>query len=152
MLQQLWGRPPSLHPGLCGPSRTLFAQRVSHIRATVYVPHLPAVRELAADSERESGGSVAGFASSAASLVHDRFRYEKGATHVQSSIEDALRKRAGVCRNFAHLLLAILRMRGLPARYVSGYRCRTPLPSREPAPRKSSGTGFARVDGSVSAG
>jgi transglutaminase-like putative cysteine protease len=57
----------------------------------------------------------------AASLVHEHFRYEKGATHVQSSIEDALRTRAGVCQDFAHLLLAMLRMRGLPARYVSGY-------------------------------
>jgi transglutaminase-like putative cysteine protease len=88
---------------------------------TVYVPHLPAVRDLGADAERESGGSVAGFANAAASLVHARFRYEKGATHVQSSIEDALKTHAGVCQDFAHLLLAILRMRGLPARYVSGY-------------------------------
>jgi transglutaminase-like putative cysteine protease len=89
--------------------------------ATVYVPHLAAVRELAADAEGESGGSVAGFARAAAALVHERFRYEKGATHVQSSIEDALQTRAGVCQDFAHLLLAMLRMRGLPARYVSGY-------------------------------
>ncbi|MGD0360972.1 MAG: transglutaminase family protein [Bryobacteraceae bacterium] len=89
--------------------------------ATVYVPHLPAVRELAGDAERDSGGSVAGFARAAAALVHDGFRYEKGATHVQSSIEDALRTRSGVCQDFAHLLLAMLRMHGLPARYVSGY-------------------------------
>lgn len=88
---------------------------------TVYAPHLPAVEELAADAERASGGSVAGFARAAAALVYERFRYEKGATHVQSSIEDVLRARAGVCQDFAHLLLALLRMRGLPARYVSGY-------------------------------
>jgi len=89
--------------------------------ATVYVPHLAAVRDLAADAERDSGGSVAGFARAAAALVHEGFRYEKGATHVQSSIEDALQTRAGVCQDFAHLLLGMLRMRGLPARYVSGY-------------------------------
>jgi len=88
---------------------------------TVYVPHLPAVEQLGRDAERESGGSVAGFVRAAASLVYGRFRYEKGATHVQSSIEDVLRTGAGVCQDFAHLLLAILRMRGLPARYVSGY-------------------------------
>lgn len=88
---------------------------------TVYVPHLPPVKELADRAERESSGSVAGFARAAASLVHGCFRYEKGATHVQSSIEDVLRTGAGVCQDFAHLLLAILRMRGLPARYVSGY-------------------------------
>ena len=45
----------------------------------------------------------------------------KGATHVNSSIEDSLSLGAGVCQDFAHLLLGVVRMRGLPARYVSGY-------------------------------
>ncbi len=89
--------------------------------ATVYAPHLPAVKDLAVEAERDSGGSVAGFVRAAATLVHNRFRYEKGATHVQSSIQDVLQTGAGVCQDFAHLLLSILRMRGLPARYVSGY-------------------------------
>jgi transglutaminase-like putative cysteine protease len=40
---------------------------------------------------------------------------------VHSSIEDALSIGAGVCQDFAHLLLGVVRMRGLPARYVSGY-------------------------------
>jgi len=88
---------------------------------TVYVPHLPDVRELVAAAEETGGGSVAGFARAATSLVHERFRYEKGATHVQSSIDDVLHNGAGVCQDFAHLLLAVLRARGLPARYVSGY-------------------------------
>jgi len=88
---------------------------------TVYTPHLDAVKELGMAAERSSSGSVAGFARAATALIHDQFRYEKGATHVQSSIEDALRTRAGVCQDFSHLLLALLRMRGLPARYVSGY-------------------------------
>jgi transglutaminase-like putative cysteine protease len=54
-------------------------------------------------------------------LVHERFRYEKGATHVNSSISDTLATGAGVCQDFAHILLAVLRMAGLPGRYVSGY-------------------------------
>ena len=97
---------------------------------SVYAPHLAAVQDLVDGAERESGGSVAGFARAAAALVHKQFRYEKGATHVQSSIEDALRTGAGVCQDFAHLLLAILRMRGLPARYVSGYLA--PGPKEQP--------------------
>ena len=83
----------------------------------------PKPRRIAVDS-------AAGFARAAAALIHRQFRYEKGATHVQSSIEDALRTRAGVCQDFAHLLLAILRMRGFPARYVSGYL--VPLSSNTP--------------------
>jgi transglutaminase-like putative cysteine protease len=88
---------------------------------SVYVPHLPQARDLAAEAERESDGSIAGFARAATTLVHNRFRYEKGATHVQSSIEDVLGTGAGVCQDFSHLLLAMVRMRGLPGRYVSGY-------------------------------
>jgi transglutaminase-like putative cysteine protease len=88
---------------------------------TVYVPHPAAVESLIADAENLSGGTLAGFARACIEIIHERFRYTKGATHVQSSITDALSTGSGVCQDFAHLLLAVLRMRGLPARYVSGY-------------------------------
>jgi transglutaminase-like putative cysteine protease len=86
-----------------------------------YVPHLAALDELIATSERTSDGTAFGFAEAAALLIHERFEYVTGATHVQSSIEDALRLGQGVCQDFAHLLLGASRKRGLPARYVSGY-------------------------------
>lgn len=54
-------------------------------------------------------------------LVESRLRYERGATTVTSTATDALRAGAGVCQDFAHLALALLRIRGVPARYVSGY-------------------------------
>ncbi len=64
---------------------------------------------------------MAGFAQAASDLIHERFRYVKGATHVHSSIEDSLSIGAGVCQDFAHVLLGVVRMRGIPGRYVSGY-------------------------------
>lgn len=88
---------------------------------TEYVPHSADLLEMVQMAEQESDGSAGGFARAASLLVHRRFRYEKGATHVQSSIRDAMASGAGVCQDFAHLLLALLRMRGLPGRYVSGY-------------------------------
>jgi transglutaminase-like putative cysteine protease len=91
------------------------------LSATDYVRHDSAVGRLVMEAERASDGSTCGFASAAASLVHGTFRYEKGATHVYSRVHDVIDARAGVCQDFAHVLLAILRMRGLPARYVSGY-------------------------------
>jgi transglutaminase-like putative cysteine protease len=91
------------------------------IAATTYVPHDPALRDLARRAVERSDGTVAGFASAAAGLVNETFRYEKGATHVQSSIHDAIATGAGVCQDFAHILLAMVRMRGIPGRYVSGY-------------------------------
>ncbi len=57
----------------------------------------------------------------ASDLIHNRFMYAKGTTHVNSSIEHSLSLGAGVCQDFAHLLLGVVRKRGLPARYVSGY-------------------------------
>jgi transglutaminase-like putative cysteine protease len=86
-----------------------------------FVPHLPDLSSLITAAETMSDGTVAGFALTASDLIHERFEYVKGATHVNSSIADSLKMGAGVCQDFAHLLLGVLRKRGIPARYVSGY-------------------------------
>jgi transglutaminase-like putative cysteine protease len=54
-------------------------------------------------------------------LIPDRLEYRKGATYVDSPLTDALDGRAGVCQDFVHLGLNLLRHRGIAARYVSGY-------------------------------
>jgi transglutaminase-like putative cysteine protease len=54
-------------------------------------------------------------------LVPARFDYRPGATYVGSSVADLLRAGAGVCQDFVHLSLVLLRRRGIAARYVSGY-------------------------------
>jgi len=91
------------------------------IAPTEYVPHLPEIREFIEAAEEMSGGEVIGFVQSLSDLIHKRFQYLPGATHVHSSIADCLSIGAGVCQDFAHVLLGAARMRGLPARYVSGY-------------------------------
>jgi transglutaminase-like putative cysteine protease len=50
-----------------------------------------------------------------------RFNYRKNVTRFDSTTEDFLKLRAGVCQDFTHLMLALLRLRGIPCRYVSGY-------------------------------
>ena len=54
-------------------------------------------------------------------LVPDRFEYRRGATYVGSTITDLLDAGAGVCQDFVHLGLVLLRRHGIAARYVSGY-------------------------------
>jgi transglutaminase-like putative cysteine protease len=98
-----------------------FEENYDFIAATEYVPHIPQLAEIVEAAERQSDGTVAGFSQAASNLIHQRFQYVKGATHVHSSIEDSLSLGAGVCQDFAHLLLGAVRMRGLAARYVSGY-------------------------------
>ncbi|HTC73751.1 MAG TPA: transglutaminase family protein [Solirubrobacteraceae bacterium] len=54
-------------------------------------------------------------------LIPDRFEYRPGATYVGSTVRDLLEAGAGVCQDFVHLSLVLLRRRGIAARYVSGY-------------------------------
>jgi transglutaminase-like putative cysteine protease len=54
-------------------------------------------------------------------VVPDRFEYRPGATYVGSTVRDLLAAGAGVCQDFVHLSLVLLRRRGIAARYVSGY-------------------------------
>jgi len=49
------------------------------------------------------------------------FTYAPRQTHVDSPIDDALRARAGVCQDLAHIMIAMARRVGVPCRYVSGY-------------------------------
>ncbi len=54
-------------------------------------------------------------------MIPDRFEYRPGATYVGSQVSDLLQAGAGVCQDFVHLGLILLRRRGIAARYVSGY-------------------------------
>jgi transglutaminase-like putative cysteine protease len=57
----------------------------------------------------------------AANWVHGELSYVPGTTGVHSSGLDALREGKGVCQDYTHLTLILLRSMGIPARYVSGY-------------------------------
>jgi len=59
------------------------------------------------------------------------FRYDSTATTVTSTVPDVLAARAGVCQDFAHLVIAGLRGHGVAARYVSGYLATQPPPGKE---------------------
>jgi transglutaminase-like putative cysteine protease len=54
--------------------------------------------------------------------------YSPGATRSSSTVSDILRIGAGVCQDFTHLSLALLRQVGLPCRYVSGYLYKPGVP------------------------
>jgi transglutaminase-like putative cysteine protease len=54
-------------------------------------------------------------------VIPDRFDYRAGVTYVGSTVGDLLAAGAGVCQDFAHLALLLLRRHEIAARYVSGY-------------------------------
>ncbi|MBO7745271.1 transglutaminase family protein [Paenibacillus sp. MWE-103] len=53
--------------------------------------------------------------------IRSEFVYDPDATNVHTIAGDMLRRRRGVCQDFAHLMIAACRSKGVPARYVSGY-------------------------------
>lgn len=57
----------------------------------------------------------------AAHAIRGTFSYDRSATTVHTTVDECVRRRAGVCQDFAHILIALCRYRGIPARYVSGY-------------------------------
>jgi transglutaminase-like putative cysteine protease len=61
-----------------------------------------------------------------------RIAYRRAVTRFDSTTDDAIAQGAGVCQDFAHLMLGLLRLRGVPCRYVSGYLHVAPGPG-EPA-------------------
>jgi transglutaminase-like putative cysteine protease len=53
--------------------------------------------------------------------LYTAFDYAPNTTSVDSPIDDALRNRKGVCQDFAHIMIALVRELRVPCRYVSGY-------------------------------
>ena len=87
-----------------------------------WTPYVPRNRELAAIArELRKGRRPAEAVLAVSEWVHDKLTYQRGTTGVHSSAVDAWHAREGVCQDYAHLTLALLRSIGIPARYVSGY-------------------------------
>jgi transglutaminase-like putative cysteine protease len=55
--------------------------------------------------------------------VYNNFEYKKGITGVETNVDEIWNLKAGVCQDFAHILLLLIRRINIPARYVSGYIC-----------------------------
>ena len=73
-----------------------------------------------ADIEKPVGDPLSAMKTLMRTIYHS-FEYEPGITQVHSPIELALTGRRGVCQDFSHVMIAVARQWGIPARYVSGY-------------------------------
>lgn len=72
--------------------------------------------------------------------IYEKFRYDSNATDISTPLNTVWKQRAGVCQDFAHIMLSVLRTAGLPARYICGY-----IETDPPKPRP----GVSRLVGSV---
>ena len=88
------------------------------------VNDIPGVRELArrhAPADLSSAASVEEALDALTVEISHDFQYDPAVTNVYTSVDEVLALRAGVCQDFAHLLIAVARAMAVPARYVSGY-------------------------------
>ena len=67
--------------------------------------------------------SIASTVEACSELIYKQFKYIKGITTIETTVDEILEVRAGVCQDFAHLMLQMLRTLKIPSRYVSGYIC-----------------------------
>jgi transglutaminase-like putative cysteine protease len=98
-------------------TRDSFYEFLAPTRATTADMSL---EQLAAELRRTACGPVDAVRA-ALECVRERVSYERGVTTVSTSAAEAWRRGIGVCQDFAHVTLALLRAMGVPARYVSGY-------------------------------
>jgi transglutaminase-like putative cysteine protease len=91
------------------------------LQASPFVALDPEVRRVAEEEVPAGTDDLAAYFFAAGKYVHDTFTYVKGSTTVRTPVGEALRTRTGVCQDYAHVLIALTRARGIPARYASGY-------------------------------
>jgi transglutaminase-like putative cysteine protease len=109
---------------------TRYDPAVEFAQPSPYVPRLHALRDYALDCLRP-GAPVAAAALALMHRIHADFEFNAQATEVDTPLIEAFEQRRGVCQDFAHLMIAALRMAGLAARYVSGYLLTRPPPGQE---------------------
>jgi transglutaminase-like putative cysteine protease len=92
----------------------------------------------------EADRPVLACADALSAKLHREFRYAPGETTIGTPLTEVLAHRRGVCQDFAHLMIACLRSRGLAARYVSGY-VRRLFRSAEPAVQSAPAAGASHA-------
>jgi transglutaminase-like putative cysteine protease len=79
------------------------------------------LEKLRAELRLERSGEPLALLKSLMTSLYDAFDYVPNATRVDSPIDEALQARRGVCQDFAHIMIALVRQLRIPCRYVSGY-------------------------------
>lgn len=110
----------TLASGLRYVARGPFVPQVEFAVPSPFVPRLRELRDFASLSFT-AGRPIAAVALELMHRVHEGFRYESRSTEIDTPLASVMQHRRGVCQDFAHLLIGMLRMFGVPARYVSGY-------------------------------
>jgi len=88
--------------------------------ASPYVPVFPELIDFASKTLKP-GRPLTDAARELSHRIHKEFHYDPKSTSIDSPLPHVLRKKRGVCQDFAHVMIGALRSMNLAARYVSGY-------------------------------
>ncbi len=91
------------------------------LSASRHIPFSEPLRKFFWMSRPRHAEDVTDYTNRIVTYIHAQFAYEPGKTKVQSTADEILSVGAGVCQDFAHLTIGVLRLAGIPSRYVSGY-------------------------------
>jgi transglutaminase-like putative cysteine protease len=91
------------------------------ISESPYVQLLPEISTIASEIFADSHRNTAQYVLKVKEWIFNRFSYQTNVTNVHTLTHEVLELRAGVCQDFSHLMIALCREAGVPARYVSGY-------------------------------
>jgi len=97
------------------------AEHFEFLNPSHYVPFSERLRKFFWSARPAATETVLEYTMRIVRYVRDQFEYEKDKTNAHSSVDDILAAGGGVCQDFAHLTIGLLRLAGVPARYVSGY-------------------------------
>ncbi|MGH2500589.1 MAG: transglutaminase family protein [Candidatus Limnocylindria bacterium] len=109
-------RPPPARPAPLGP-----VERADYLDPSPLVPHDAELAALAGPGRPADPDDAFVACQRLTRIVYERFTYEPDVTTVATTVRDVLAERTGVCQDFAHVLIGLCRVSGIPARYVSGY-------------------------------
>ncbi len=97
------------------------AELADYLAPSPLVPTHPSLQALAAEFKPEQSADAFEAARGLMERVYLDFTYRKDVTTVATTVGEVLASRVGVCQDFAHVLIGLYRVVGIPARYVSGY-------------------------------
>src|SRR5262249_24590829 len=96
-------------------------EQFDYLAPSRLVPDVPELRELASELGPAHKQDTFEAVQRLMHFVYEQFDYRPQSTTVATDVPEVLKTRAGVCQDFAHVLLGLCRSLEIPARYVSGY-------------------------------
>ena len=118
-------------------SRQLYSRKrrelYDFLRPSYFAPFTPELYKMASELLRPTDSFVHAVLG-LNTYIYENFKYQPGVTDARTSVPEFLKKKKGVCQDFAHLMICLCRNVGIPARYVSGYIESELIPYNHEAP------------------